>query len=86
MGSVFRLFARRGGGEKCRNAYGRSVSGTPGPGPAEALGADQHLKDQGIIVRHPRSYKLPDCLRITVGRPEDNSRVLAALTTFKETA
>ncbi len=53
---------------------------------AEALGADQHLKDQGIIVRHPRSYKLPDCLRITVGRPEDNSRVLAALTTFKETA
>lgn len=53
---------------------------------AEALAADQYLKTQGIIVRHPRSYKLPQCLRITVGRPEDNSRVLAALTTFKETA
>ena len=44
---------------------------------------------QGIIVRHPRSYKLPQALRITVGRPEDNTRVLAALTEFtapKETA
>ena len=52
----------------------------------EALAADAHLKGQGIIVRHPRSYKLPNALRITVGRPEDNSRVLAALTTFKEQA
>jgi histidinol-phosphate aminotransferase len=53
---------------------------------AEAAAADAHLKAQGIIVRHPKSYKLPQCLRITVGRPEDNSRVLAALTSFKEKA
>lgn len=53
---------------------------------AEALAADAYLKSEGIIVRHPRSYKLPQALRITVGRPEDNTRVLAALTAFKETA
>lgn len=53
---------------------------------AEATAADAYLKEQGIIVRHPKSYKLPQCLRITVGRPEDNSRVLAALTSFKEQA
>ncbi|EBA15781.1 histidinol-phosphate aminotransferase [Roseobacter sp. SK209-2-6] len=51
-----------------------------------ALAADAYLKGQGIIVRHPKSYKLPHALRITVGRPEDNSRVLAALTNFKEQA
>ncbi len=47
---------------------------------AAAEDADTYLKAQGIIVRHPKSYKLPNCLRITVGRPEDNTRVLAALT------
>lgn len=45
-----------------------------------AEAADTYLKTQGIIVRHPKSYKLPNCLRITVGRPEDNTRVLSALT------
>lgn len=47
---------------------------------ATADAADAHLKADGIIVRAPKSYGLPDCLRITVGRPEDNSRVLASLT------
>lgn len=50
---------------------------------AEADAADAHLKSQGIIVRAPKSYGLPQCLRITVGRPEDNDRVLAALASFK---
>ncbi len=49
---------------------------------AAADAADIYLKSQGIIVRPPKSYGLPHCLRITVGRPEDNSRVLAALTSF----
>jgi len=53
---------------------------------AEAVAADAHLKGQGIIVRHPRSYGLPECLRITVGRPEDNIRVLDALGSFKGAA
>jgi histidinol-phosphate aminotransferase len=53
---------------------------------AEAEAADTHLKSQGIIVRHPRSYGLPECLRITVGQPADNSRVLDALAAFKGAA
>jgi histidinol-phosphate aminotransferase len=50
---------------------------------AEADAADAHLKEQGIIVRAPKSYGLPQCLRITVGRPQDNDRVLSALGAFK---
>ncbi|MGP1358647.1 histidinol-phosphate transaminase [Roseicyclus sp.] len=50
---------------------------------AEADAADAHLKEVGIIVRAPKSYGLPHCLRITVGRPQDNDRVLAALGAFR---
>jgi histidinol-phosphate aminotransferase len=50
---------------------------------AEADAADAHLKEAGIIVRAPKSYGLPQCLRITVGRPQDNDRVLSALGAFK---
>ena len=53
---------------------------------AEALAADAHLKDKGIIVRHPKSYGFAHALRITVGRPEDNNRVLAALAEFRGAA
>lgn len=52
----------------------------------EADSADAHLKSHGIIVRVPKSYKLPHCLRITVGRPEDNTRVLNALSEFRGAA
>ena len=41
--------------------------------------ADAHLKKRGIIVRAPKSYGLPHCLRITVGRPQDNDAVLGVL-------
>jgi histidinol-phosphate aminotransferase len=50
------------------------------------VAADAHLKSLGIIVRHPRGYGFPQALRITVGRPEDNSRVLDAMTSFKGAA
>ncbi|MDJ0857525.1 MAG: histidinol-phosphate transaminase [Dinoroseobacter sp.] len=53
---------------------------------AEADKADAHLKSHGIIVRLPKSYKLPHCLRITVGRPADNTRVLDALAEFRGAA
>lgn len=53
---------------------------------AEALAADVHLKQAGIIVRHPKNYGFPQALRITVGKPEDNSRVLGALADFKGAA
>jgi histidinol-phosphate aminotransferase len=52
-------------------------------GEDEALAADAHLKSEGILVRIVKGYGFPDALRITVGRPEDNSRVLAALTAFR---
>ena len=52
----------------------------------EALAADAHLKAAGILVRLIKGYGFPDALRITVGRPEDTTRVLQALATFKEAA
>lgn len=50
---------------------------------AEADKVDAYLKSHGIIVRAPKSYGLPDCLRITVGRPQDNDAVLSALTEYR---
>jgi histidinol-phosphate aminotransferase len=52
-------------------------------GESEADEVDAHLKASGIIVRAPKSYGLPECLRITVGRPQDNDAVLGALTEFR---
>lgn len=49
----------------------------------EALAVDAHLKRAGILVRVVKGYGFPDALRITVGRPEDNARVLDALNNFK---
>lgn len=37
------------------------------------------LQQQGILVRHYQSVGLQDCIRISIGRPEQNERVLAAL-------
>jgi len=53
---------------------------------AEADAADAHLKSAGIIVRQVKGYKIPEGLRITVGRPEDVTRVLDALAAFKGVA
>ena len=50
----------------------------------EALAVDKHLKNHGILVRIVKGYGFPDALRITVGRPEDNTRVLEALRSFRE--
>ena len=50
---------------------------------AEAVAADAHMKAAGIIVRLVKGYGFPEGLRITVGRPEDNSRILGALAAFK---
>ncbi|MFK7879253.1 histidinol-phosphate transaminase [Roseobacter sp.] len=50
---------------------------------AEALNADAHLKAAGILVRLVKGYGFPQALRITVGRSEDMTRVLAALGSFR---
>ncbi len=50
--------------------------------PARAQAADAHLRAHGIIVRAVAGYGLPAHLRITVGRVEENDRLIAALTAF----
>jgi histidinol-phosphate aminotransferase len=39
----------------------------------------EHLKDNGILLRGMTAYELPDCLRMTIGTPEDMQAVLKAL-------
>ncbi|MCY4305861.1 MAG: histidinol-phosphate transaminase [Aestuariivita sp.] len=43
------------------------------------------LKSQGIIVRDVKAYKMPEALRITVGTPDDNDRVLNSVKLALET-
>ena len=50
---------------------------------AEAVAADAHLKEAGILVRLVKGYGFPEALRITVGSAEDVTRVLEALATFR---
>ena len=50
---------------------------------AEAEACDAHLRSEGIIVRRVASYKLPHCLRITVGDESSSRRVAHAIGQFK---
>ncbi len=49
----------------------------------EAVGCNEHLLSQGIIVRHPKGYGFPHCLRITVGDESACRRVVHAIGQFK---
>ena len=49
-----------------------------------AAAADHYLAQKGLILRAMGSYKLPDCLRLTVGLEEANRRVVEALAAFKD--
>jgi histidinol-phosphate aminotransferase len=49
----------------------------------EAAACDAFLQTQGLIVRHPSGYKLPQCLRITVGDEAACRRVAHAIAQFK---
>ena len=49
----------------------------------EAESCDAHLKKQGLIVRRVAGYKLPHCLRITVGDESSCRRVAHAIGQFK---
>ncbi len=44
-----------------------------------AAAANETLRADGVIVRPVTGYGLPDCLRMTIGLPADNSAALAAL-------
>lgn len=50
--------------------------------PAEAEACDLHLRGRGIIVRRVAGYKLPACLRITVGDEAACMAVVAAVGEF----
>ncbi len=50
--------------------------------PARAEMADAHLRAHGLIVRRVGGYGLPHCLRITIGRTEENTLLLDSLTDF----
>jgi histidinol-phosphate aminotransferase len=49
----------------------------------EANACDEHLRAEGIIVRRVAGYKLPHCLRITVGDEASCRRVAHAIGQFK---
>lgn len=50
---------------------------------AEANACDDHLKSEGILVRRVAGYKLPHCLRITVGDESACRRVVHAIAQYK---
>jgi len=50
--------------------------------PDRAAAADAFLRHRGIIVRHVRSYGLPECLRITIGTDEECNLAATALNDF----
>ena len=52
------------------------------PSPGDASACDAHLRSRGILVRRMERYKLPNCLRITVGGEEACSAVVEAMTEF----
>ena len=52
----------------------------------EATACDEYLKSQGLIVRQVAGYKLPNCLRITIGDENACRRVVHAVGQFREVA
>lgn len=50
--------------------------------PETASAMNMHLLAQGIYVRDVKAYKLPQCLRITVGSPEENEALLESMAEF----
>ncbi len=52
--------------------------------PEEADACDAFLRTQGLIVRRVAGYKLPNCLRITIGDEASCRRVAHAIAQFRE--
>jgi histidinol-phosphate aminotransferase len=42
------------------------------------------LLREGVIVRPMAGFGLPDCIRVTVGLPEENERFVKALRRLRE--
>ena len=60
-------------------SHGNFVTFNVGAADGSATGVNQRLLAQGVIVRPIGGYGMPDWLRVTIGRVEDNTRFLAAL-------
>jgi histidinol-phosphate aminotransferase len=45
----------------------------------DALEVKLALQERGVLIRHYGHPRIRDCIRISVGRPDQNDRVLAAL-------
>lgn len=54
----------------------------PGEAGRDATAADAFLRSRGIIARRMAAYRLPDALRITIGREEEMHEAVAALSDF----
>jgi histidinol-phosphate aminotransferase len=52
----------------------------------EADAANEALAQNGLIIRQVKGYKLPKCLRITIGQGGDCGRVISVLKAFKGAA
>lgn len=50
----------------------------------QALSADAFLRARNIVIRDMNAYRLPDCLRLTIGTVEQNNDVLAAFEAFSK--
>jgi histidinol-phosphate aminotransferase len=50
----------------------------------DSAAADTFLKSRGLIARRVESYKLPDCLRVTIGKPAEMKAFIAAMTDFRK--
>lgn len=50
----------------------------------DAHGAFVKLLEQGVIIRHLKSFGLPNCLRVSVGAEHENKTFVAALRTALE--
>ena len=46
---------------------------------ADAARVEAELVSRGVVLRPMGGYGLGECLRITVGKPAENARLLAAL-------
>ena len=56
------------------------------PGPANASTLYRSLRDEEILVRYFDSSPLERCLRITIGKPEENNRLLKAVSRILQTS
>lgn len=70
-------------GLKATDSVGNfALIGFDAEGAKTAAAANAFLESKGIIVRRMNGYGLPDWLRISVGRDDENHAVVAALSEF----